>query len=50
MPISRSSVRTVSRASLPTSNIFSGQTPVVGSAPRKKFRQIDISGTIARSW
>ena len=22
----------------------------IGSAPRKKFRQIDISGTIARSW
>ena len=27
-----------------------GPQPFVGSAPRKKFRQIDISGTIARSW
>ena len=49
MPICRNSERTVSRASL-TSNIRSGQTPVVGSAPRKKLRQTDISGTIARSW
>ena len=27
-----------------------GQKPLVGSEPRKKFRQIDISGIIARSW
>ena len=27
-----------------------GPRPFVGSSPRKKLRQIDISGTIARSW
>ena len=28
----------------------SGPAPFVGSEPRKKLRQIDISGTVARSW
>ena len=28
----------------------SGPSPFVGSEPRKKLRQIDISGTVARSW
>ena len=28
----------------------SGPLPFVGSEPRKKLRQIDISGTVARSW
>ncbi len=27
-----------------------GQTPLVGSEPRKKFRHSDMSGTMARSW
>ena len=29
---------------------FSGPSDLVGSAPRKKLRHTDISGTIARSW
>ena len=33
-----------------TLNRRNGQMPLVGSEPRKKFRQIDISGIIARSW
>ena len=49
MPISRSWVRTTSFANA-TSKTLSGPRPFVGSAPRKKFRQIDMSGTIARSW
>ena len=32
------------------SSIRNGPNPVVGSEPRKKFRQTLISGTTARSW
>ena len=38
------------RLRLGASNHRNGPKPLRGSAPRKKFRQIDISGTIARSW
>jgi hypothetical protein len=49
MPIFFSSERMVFFAS-PMSIRRIGPTPIVGSDPRKKFRQIDISGTVARSW
>ena len=49
MPISSICSRTIRLASA-TSKRRNGPMPFVGSAPRKKFRQIDISGTIARSW
>ena len=35
---------------LAMSKRFAAPQPFVGSSPRKKFRQIDINGTIARSW
>ena len=41
--------RVTARASR-ASNRRNGPHPRVGSAPRKKFRQIAISGIIARSW
>src|SRR5450759_2546418 len=31
-------------------SLLAGPKPMVGSDPRKKLRQIDISGTVARSW
>jgi hypothetical protein len=49
IPILRSSSLMVSWANL-TSSRFSGPKPFEGSEPRKKLRQIDISGTVARSW
>ena len=49
MPIFLSSETIVSCAKR-TSTRLSGPTPFVGSEPRKKLRQIDISGTVARSW
>jgi hypothetical protein len=49
MPMSRSSLRTI-RFAVARRTTASGPMPFRGSAPRKKFRQIDISGTIARSW
>ena len=32
------------------SNRCQGPRPLTGSRPMKKFRMIDISGTVARSW
>jgi hypothetical protein len=49
IPIFDSSSRVISFARF-TSKRRSGPHPFVGSDPRKKFRQIDISGIIARSW
>jgi hypothetical protein len=49
MPILRISSRITPCAAL-TSIRRSGPAPFVGSEPRKKLRQIDISGTVARSW
>ena len=49
IPISFSSFLTI-RFAVAESNHRSGPKPFRGSAPRKKFRQMDISGTIARSW
>src|SRR6202140_5602480 len=42
-----------SRMTILANRVFSllaGPKPMVGSDPRKKLRQIDISGTVARSW
>ena len=49
MPIFAISSRAV-RLANGTSNHRMGQMPLVGSEPRKKFRQMDISGASARSW
>ncbi len=49
MPMLAISSRVTRAASL-ESNRLNGPHPVVGSEPRKKFRQMLISGIIARSW
>jgi hypothetical protein len=49
MPISAISLRVIFFAVV-ASNRLNGPQPLVGSEPRKKFRQMAISGTIARSW
>jgi hypothetical protein len=49
IPILASSFLAVNLANLVLSRRI-GPKPLVGSEPRKKFRQTDISGTIARSW
>ena len=49
MPILRSSPTMILCACL-TSIHCSGPRLFVGSEPRKKLRQIDMSGTVARSW
>jgi hypothetical protein len=49
IPIFPSSARVMSLA-VRTSYRRHGPHPLVGSDPRKKFRQIDSSGIIARSW
>jgi len=49
MPMSSISRRVISRA-FSRSNRRNGPQPLVGSEPRKKFRQTAISGTMARSW
>ena len=40
----------VTRLAFSASKRRNGPQPFVGSEPRKKFRQIAISGTMARSW
>src|SRR6267143_3147372 len=40
----------ITRLAKALSSTRAGPTPRVGSDPRKKFRQIDIRGTVARSW
>ena len=49
MPISLSSLRTIDFAWAASSH-STGPKRFRGSAPRKKLRQTDISGTMARSW
>ena len=49
IPIFDSSSRVISFACF-TSKRRNGPQPFVGSEPRKKFRQIESSGIIARSW
>src|ERR1700716_430890 len=49
MPILRISSRITCLANLTLSR-RAGPTPRVGSEPRKKLRQMDIRGTVARSW
>ncbi len=49
IPIFDISSRVVSLANF-TLYRRNGPQPFVGSEPRKKFRQMDSSGIIARSW
>ena len=49
MPISASSCLVMSFIFC-TSRLLNGPNPEVSSEPRKKFRQIGINGTTARSW
>ncbi|CAH0327617.1 hypothetical protein SRABI128_06284 [Microbacterium sp. Bi128] len=49
LPIAASSLSVMSFI-FSTSMLLNGPKPDVSSEPRKKFRQIGIKGTTARSW